>query len=286
MGKEGTPLVSLGTPTDRPPEGAGLPSPGTASPGGLLPGSPRLTAPTGDTAPDTNSRPGVTGEMAGVPPTSGVPGGTRPDSPTRVGVTPSTAIPPIPVDGKTNPTQAVQLLEPKVISFTEEKYSCGPGETFATISKQKYGTDKYAQALMLFNRNHPLGGDEALPDSGALKPQQKVYIPPLEVLENRYPGGVKDLSPSPPPAVVPSSGLAPSPPAGVPAEKSLPGPAPAALRTYRVEGNGETMRQIATKLWGKPDFWTAIYELNQGWRPEYPLPAGTLLKVPSSPVNP
>jgi hypothetical protein len=170
----------------------------------------------------------------------------------------------------------VQLLEPKVISFTEERYSCSPGDTFTSISKQKYGTDKYAQALLLFNRHHPLAGDELQQEVSALKAQQKVYIPPLEVLENRYPGTVKDLTPLPTVGRVPGTST-------VPADRSTPAAPTASHRSYQVEGTGETMRQIATKLWGNPNLWTLIDDLNPGWRHEYPIPGGALLKVPSAP---
>jgi hypothetical protein len=177
-------------------------------------------------------------------------------------------------------------MEPKVISFSEEIYSGSPGDNFSTISKQKYGTDKYAQALLLFNRNHLLAGDELSGDASELKPQQKIYLPPADVLENRYPASIKEPSPAagkdsrtPPPS--PPSGAGETRTEGTPAAVApSPGPSPA-TRSYRVQGNGETMRQIAGHLLRNPDRWNEIYELNPGWRPEFLVPGGTVLNVPA-----
>jgi hypothetical protein len=42
------------------------------------------------------------------------------------------------------------------------------------------------------------------------------------------------------------------------------------------------MRQIAARELKNPDRWSEIAALNPSWRPEYPLPAGTVLALPAS----
>jgi nucleoid-associated protein YgaU len=130
-------------------------------------------------------------------------GGVAPAPPLRPAAgAPGPAAPPLAVPAPSNREPAARLLEPRVISFTEEVHSCKAGDTFEGISEQKYGSRKYARALLLFNRSHPLAGDELMQDPNGLKPKQRVYVPPLDVLESRYPSAIQNLKPqaAPPPA--------------------------------------------------------------------------------------
>jgi hypothetical protein len=110
-----------------------------------------------------------------------------------VGGAPTTSAPPLSVPATAAPARPTQ---PEVISYVEETHVAAAGDTFESISRAKYETDKYARALYLFNRSHPLAGDELLQDD-RLKPQQRVYIPPAEILESRYAAAIKDAAARP-----------------------------------------------------------------------------------------
>jgi hypothetical protein len=159
------------------------------------------------------------------------------------------------------PAMTVRASQGDVVSYTEVTHETGPGDSFKSISQAKYGSDKYAAALYQFNRSHPLAEDN-LPDDGSLKPRQKVYVPPAEILEGRYPEQIKATAPV----------------AGVPVSS---GPRRASATTYRVATGGEFEYDIARKQLGDGNRWLEIQKLNPGWRPEIPIPAGTELALPA-----
>ncbi len=80
----------------------------------------------------------------------------------------------------------------QVDSYDEETYLCKAGDTFAAISTKFYLTEKYSQALLLFNRNHPRAMAGVRQDPPSLAAGQPVYIPPLRVLEKRYATAISD----------------------------------------------------------------------------------------------
>jgi hypothetical protein len=177
------------------------------------------------------------------------------DEPIVVGVRPSAAVPPLSLPA----APAVRSAQPDVVSYTEESYVAGAGDTFRSISKAKYGTEAYGQALYLFNRSHPLAGDDLL-QSDALKARQTVYVPPAQVLESRYAGAVNARSGV---TVGSTSQRAEAP------------------RSYRVAVGGEKVYDIARNLLGDGNRWVEIQKLNPGWNWEVPLPPGVTLQVPS-----
>jgi hypothetical protein len=73
-------------------------------------------------------------------------------------------------------------------------------------------------------------------------------------------------------------------PAAAPAPTASPASGAAAAapeKRYRVDGNGEMVRDIAAKTLGNRDRSTDINLLNQNRiNPEYPIPAGTVLRLP------
>src|SRR5262249_10629916 len=88
------------------------------------------------------------------------------------------------------------------------------------------------QALMLFNRTHPLAAQGVLHNPPALQVGQAVFIPPLSILEKRHSAAIPELTPVQvqfPPATTERRGNS-SPPA------TTPPPAPAAPPT----GTGRT----------------------------------------------
>jgi hypothetical protein len=157
-----------------------------------------------------------------------------------------------------------------VDSFDEEEYRLKAGETLATVSMQFYRTDKYAQALLLFNRNHPLASPGLRQDPPVLQPGQAVFIPPTRILEKRYGSTIPDLTPAAAPSGGERSSNA-SPPAA---------PAPQYAQ-YRVGGNGELLWTIAQRTLGSGDRWRDIHQLNPTLRPELPVPAGTTIYLPA-----
>jgi hypothetical protein len=148
-----------------------------------------------------------------------------------------------------------------VVSYSEETFVAAAGDTFASISKAKYGTEAYAHALYLFNRSHPLAGDELL-QSEALSPKQTVYVPPHEILDSRYGASAKGG------VTVDSTSHR--------AEVAAP-----AARGYRVAAGGEKVYDIARNLLGNGDRWVEIQALNPGWDWGRPLPAGATIQVPA-----
>jgi hypothetical protein len=191
--------------------------------------------------------------------------------------------------------------EARVQSYDTEKHTCKVGEdTFTDLSKSLYGSEKYASALLQFNRENPLVGDNFHDASPRLKPGQQVVVPPVWVLEEaRYanPAPVAKASPEPvrpPIAVAPRPAVAPIPaaPASVPAV-AAPVPAPAAAnnpalktaagaspRVYHVRRNGEMLYEIARQALGDGKRWSEIYRLNPDIRPELAIPGGTQLRLP------
>jgi hypothetical protein len=180
--------------------------------------------------------------------------------PIPVGRPPSAAVPPLPVAASPARTTA-----PDVVTYTEQTYVANAGDTYASISRAKYGNEGYAQALYLFNRSHPLAGDE-VQQGDAVKPRQSVYLPPAEILANRYGGVVSG------PKAAAGSGVT------IGTTSQRPGGPP---RTYRVAAGGEKLYDIAVRLLGDGNRWGEIRDQNPGWNPALPIPAGTSLTLPA-----
>jgi hypothetical protein len=194
-------------------------------------------------------------------PIGGLPPVKEPE-PIAVGRPPSASVPALPVPS----VPVVRGAQPDVVSYTEETYVAGTGDSFQSISRAKYGTDGYARALYLFNRSHPLAGDDLL-QSDALKARQPVYLPPAEILQSRYPDAVGDAKGAAGTGVT----------VGSTSQRASTAPAP---RTYRVGAGGEKVYDIASKMLGDGNRWVEIRDLNPGWKPELPIPAGTTLRLP------
>jgi hypothetical protein len=184
--------------------------------------------------------------------------------PIPIGSTPSASVPPLSIAAPAG-APAVRMTQPDVISYTEEPYGAKVGDTFKSISQVKYGTDKYAIALYHFNNSHPLV-EGALFEDKPLTPAQKIYIPPVEILQSRYPEQI----PGSPPAV-PVLSVAPT------SQRSNAPPSP---RKYQVQPGGEFAYDIARRLLGDGERLTEIKDLNPNLSLEKPIPAGTQLTLP------
>jgi hypothetical protein len=117
---------------------------------------------------------------------------------------------PAPVASPTVPTK------PQVESYNEIRYVAQPTDTdFASISKRLYNSDKYAQALLEYNRDHPIG-KVAAQKGLQLQAGAEVYAPPLAVLESRYASAIQNLRPLPIDTPKPAASEPASPPKTVP----------------------------------------------------------------------
>jgi len=193
------------------------------------------------------------------------------------------------------PTGQASGVAPKVQSSDVETHYCKPGEnSFADLSKQLYGSEKYAPALLQFNREYPMAGENLRADPPRLQPNQPIYVPPAHILElPRYAAAPPVTRPSvltggPPQGVAPPPvAITPPAPAAVPTApvaNSRPTPAvpnTASTRTYTVRGDGEMLFEIARQALGDGRRWSEIYRLNPEIRPELAIPGGTPLRLPA-----
>jgi hypothetical protein len=268
--------------------------PGSASPRtvgqiqGLTPGvmpSPVLTPPpAGDTAPELHVQ---LGRPTPVPSTAK----QSSQGPREVQPYAPAGFPPVTNPANSVPSKLERGTTPRVESYDEETYTCLPGDTFASISTHYYYTDKYALALLQFNRNHPRAAVGIGQDPPVLQAGQPVYIPPLRILEKQYLSASGEKNPisqvgASAPAVSDPRNPAPlaSPAVTIPSGKSWS--TPSAERTYQVPEQGEMFLEIARKALGNPDRWGEIYRLNPRYDPKYPVPAGTTLRLPPSSSRP
>src|SRR5439155_23690038 len=74
-----------------------------------------------------------------------------------------------------------------VESYHEEEYPVKQGDSFASISKGRYYSEGYANALRRHNEDDQLRGVPLKEKEGLLEPGQVISIPDLGFLEKRYP---------------------------------------------------------------------------------------------------
>ncbi len=191
-------------------------------------------------------------------------------------------LPPIIVGGGKPPL-------PIVKETSLDEYECRQGDsTFANLSMRFYGTDKYADALLLYNRAHSgmvRNGSNLTVNPPILTPGQPVLNPPKEVLERDYRLAVAPLPANP--GVAPSIKLTPPTPLlPVPNGGAAPIANPPVGGTYTVQNpNGESILDIAERVLGNRSRWTAIYDLNRAnpaVQPQFRIPVGTSLKMPAN----
>lgn len=140
-------------------------------------------------------------------------------------------------------------------------YTVRNGDNYWTISRKAYGTARYFRALDAYNRHR-------ISDPKKMRPGMKVLVPPLKVLQHRFPklcGGGKRAG---------SADFVAHRPAGF-------------FRTadgrpmYRV-GKSDTLGQIARRHLGRASRWIQIYQMNRE-RITNPnrLKIGTELRLPA-----
>lgn len=173
---------------------------------------------------------------------------------------------------------------PKRDEFDEDWHTPKAGDTYAMISKEYYKTADMAQALEAYNKDRRKGGENI------------VRVPPLWVLEEKFPALTtkSETRPAPTPPGTPAPKSSPlnfepveGRPIGSSAPAARPAPAPAITAAsgvndeYRVQAEaGETIREIARKLYGDGNAWKRIYDMNPSVDPTQPIPVGTTLRLP------
>jgi hypothetical protein len=218
-------------------------------------------------------------------------------------VSPSVQAPP--------PARAPVSAEPSVRVYDEQIYTCRPEDTsLETLSERIYKSKLYAQALLRFNREHPRGADELRTNPPQVRPGTQIHVPPLDVLESRYPDLFPGLQPLQPPPAARSVQVGQSSPVGLPDRVPVPvvaatqpvattvpsvrvpapGGPPNVLpangvakggKVYRVGPDAEPFYLIAQRTLGNGSRWTEIFRLNPHLNPEQPIPAGTPVVLPA-----
>lgn len=300
----GTPLPPLGKESDSPPlpsgqppalgkpERIGTPPPNAAEgvpphsefiPKGPAPGAEPPAAPMGPpAAPTTPLAPGdaeppraklepirpmpigtpMTGTSnppAAAPPTSPVP---MPLAPVGAPVTATT--PPIRFPDQV-PARPLPPTTPQVVTYDETARIVAAGDSFKAISRLYYGSEDYAQALQLWNQNHPRASD-ALARDGTLMPGDRVFLPPVTQLEKQYGALIPRLA-APASAVqtsFTSTAGAPAKPTGV----------------YFKVVRPEYVDEIARLTLGSAERQADVLRLNPDLRANQPVAVGTRILLP------
>ncbi len=204
----------------------------------------------------------------------------KPEDAIPVTVRPQTQpLTPPPPDGypvKIVPSPSGKPVE--VLDYEVQRYTAGPSETWEGISRNKYGSERFARALAAFNRDRNPGLTAPLPGV-------TILLPPAYILQRRYPQLVEAAPPTPNYAENAASGIKPAfgsansgtavypPSAPVPATSGT-------YKLYRVQPN-DTIWVIAKRTLGSGDRWPEIFRLNRDVLGDVnQLPPGLVLRLP------
>jgi hypothetical protein len=155
----------------------------------------------------------------------------------------------------------------QVISYEEVRHTLTGSDTYESLSKQYYSSDAYAQALRMWNQNHPRAS-EAMSRDGSIVPGDKVFIPPATQLEQHYASAIPNLK-------------AVARPAGAQQASFTGGATPSADFAYYKVVKDESVELIARGTLGTGDRANDLLRLNPNLRAGQNVPAGTLLLLPA-----
>jgi hypothetical protein len=168
---------------------------------------------------------------------------------------------------------AVTMPPPaKKDNWDDRKYQSRQGDTYQSIARDQYNSDRFAEALMDYNRDYPLATDATRSNPSVIVPGQTIYLPPIRILQREYGSVIPE-----------QSAAAPGSPASRPTVAGSPAPAIAPSlpeKRYRVRGGGAMFYTIAQNTLGNGDEWHKIYLLNPSFDPQNPVPGGTVLRMP------
>jgi Tfp pilus assembly protein FimV len=169
------------------------------------------------------------------------------------------------------------VVPPRTDSYDETLHTVKAGDTLATISQQYYLTEKYTQALLWYNHDQPMGAESRITEVNRLTPGQVLRVPPLRVLERKYPHTISGLA-----NVAPASEVRPAS-VNPPSPNALPGlqaPPSGTYPLYRVRDPGELLADIAKHTLGASAQAERIRQLNPALAPQAPIPGRTILRLP------
>jgi hypothetical protein len=231
-------------------------------------------------------------------------GGTNPTTmlptPDKLAPTPKTPLEATPEPGRitpkppTSPGNATAATSPppenKKEDYDEDWYTPKSGDSYVTISREHYRSEDYAKALETYNRERRRTSGDNI-----------IRIPPAWVLKEKYPNLVNTIEAKPrDEGVKNNNNIRFEPVGGELASRTSPRPAPPAaapsnppgltpIATSPIRSNndeyrvatpsGESIRDISQKLYGDPNQWRRIWELNSNLDPTQPIPEGTILRV-------
>ena len=81
-----------------------------------------------------------------------------------------------------NPLRPTIPPPPKTARYDVQWRECVTGDTWEKLSKEFYYTETAAAALREFNRTYERASDSMRRD-GTITPKDRVYIPPVDILE-------------------------------------------------------------------------------------------------------
>jgi hypothetical protein len=208
-------------------------------------------------------------------PSPATPAGSEPGPRAAVpplGAPPSATSPPITIGA--SPSGASQIDKYDVESYVTR----AEDRSLADLSMKLYNSDKYGQALVLFNRDHPQASAGMRQDPPQMTSGQTIFVPPVWILEKKYSGAIGSPTAAPgpnrPPLTPGNPAAATVPPANTQTAWAGTG------KTYRVPDGGQHIIEIARNVLGNSQRWPAIYQANPSINPQYPIPGGTILNLP------
>ncbi|MCI0680477.1 MAG: hypothetical protein L0Y71_00110 [Gemmataceae bacterium] len=163
----------------------------------------------------------------------------------------------------------------KVTEISFRQIDARPGQTFASISKEAYGSEAYANALLAYNRDFTNNRSLTTPQPGS-----KVLLPPAQVLQERYLNAVADARPR----LISTGAVTVNQPTPVIPRSTIGAPPPTAdvTKSYRVPGQGQAIYELAIQTLGDGTRWTEIYRLNPNIDPLQPIPGGSMVRLPGN----
>src|SRR5205823_14741306 len=133
--------------------------------------------------------------------------------------------------------------------YDEDWHSQREGDTYSLISKEYYKSADYAAALEAYNKDRRKPGERI------------IRVPPPWVLEEQFPNLIGTKADKPEAKTTSNPKFEPAPPR--PSDLIAPPPPAARNNEYRVSNEaGETIRDIARKIYGDANAWQKLWKLN------------------------
>ena len=222
-----------------------------------------------------------------VPPTNGNTNSTAPGQPglppieTKAPALPTPkdfGLPPISNAATNNPMFVIpqpKANDARVVNYDVQSFQARAGDSFASLSRDVYKSEAYANALLAYNREFSSNRTMT-----ALQPGQTVLFPPLQVLQqDRYAGAVADARPT-----IGAAPVSINPPVPLNPNRTFTPPTPStdATKSHRIAAGGQKIYELAIQTLGDGSRWTEIYRLNPTIDPLQPIPGNTVVRLPGN----